>query len=242
MNKFKYISLYTILSLIIVLLLIFFVFYYYPLPLIKATGASKLILITSIAILLLGPFLSLIIHNKNKKSLFLDTIYLVSLQLLALGFGVYTLYEGRPIWIVYNVDRFDLVRFNEIDTRRISQANIEYQNTNITGVKYVAIVIPEDNIEKRNEILFDEVSFGIAPSQKPELYQPINTVKKHIIDKGKNLSDLNIINGNDKAKLILERYHDVKAYLPLKANTVDMTVLINSEGNIIDIVDLKPWL
>ena len=43
-------------------------------------------------------------------------------------------------------------------------------------------------------------------------------------------------------KKILAKYPQANAYLPLKANAVDMTVLINKDtAEIIKIVDLRPW-
>ena len=31
------------------------------------------------------------------------------------------------------------------------------------------------------------------------------------------------------------------AFLPMKASAVDMTLLINDEGEVVKIVDLRPW-
>ena len=36
------------------------------------------------------------------------------IQLSALGYGMYALYQGRPVWIAYTVDRFELIRANEV--------------------------------------------------------------------------------------------------------------------------------
>ena len=41
---------------------------------------------------------------------------------------------------------------------------------------------------------------------------------------------------------ILAKYQNADAWLPLKANAVDMVVLVNKESaSIIKIVDLRPW-
>jgi hypothetical protein len=40
----------------------------------------------------------------------------------------------------------------------------------------------------------------------------------------------------------LKQYPQANAFVPLKANAVDMTVLINKEkGEVVKIVDLRPW-
>lgn len=39
---------------------------------------------------------------------------IILIQLSALSYGLYSIAQGRPVWLVYNVDRFELVRNNEI--------------------------------------------------------------------------------------------------------------------------------
>ena len=41
---------------------------------------------------------------------------------------------------------------------------------------------------------------------------------------------------------ILSKYPQATSFVPLKANAVDMTVLINKDkGEVVKIVDLRPW-
>ena len=152
-------------------------------------------------------------------------------------------YDGRPVWIAYSVDRFDLVKNNEIDTRKLVEALPEYQKVSPLGAKYVAAVIPKDNPELSNEILFDEIGSGIAPSQRPELYQPLNVANASMASRVKDLSELNNYNDKVQVKNILSKYPQADSFLPLKANAVDMTVLMDSseQPKVIKIVDLRPW-
>ncbi len=39
----------------------------------------------------------------------------------------------------------------------------------------------------------------------------------------------------------LAKYPKATAFLPMKASAVDMTVLINKQGEVVKIVDLRPW-
>ena len=54
-----------------------------------------------------------------------------------------------------------------------------------------------------------------------------------------------LYNYNDKVDVdrILSDYPDADGFLPLKANNVDMTVLINKKDKekVVKIVDLRPW-
>ena len=57
-----------------------------------------------------------------------------------------------------------------------------------------------------------------------------------------DLKQLNQFNNKQDLNDILNKYPDADAFIPLKANAVDMTVLINKEkGEVVKIVDLRPW-
>ncbi len=60
--------------------------------------------------------------------------------------------------------------------------------------------------------------------------------------KAKNLVELEQYNSKTEVKKTLAKYPNADAWLPLKANAVDMVVLVNKESaSVIKIVDLRPW-
>lgn len=242
--KLKAFALHFSVSLIIVLISALIVwFVWYPAPLYKATGVNKIFMIVLGIGLIVGPLLSFMVSKPNKKSLKFDLSVIVILQLAAFFYGIYQVYDGRPAWIAYNVDRFDLIRNNELDNRKLLKALPAYRQVSNSGPLYVAAIIPKGEIEISNQILFDEVGSGIAPSQRPELYVSIQQVEKNMRDRVRALSELD--NYNDKAKVreILSAYPEADGFLPLKANAISMTVLINTDDqpNVVKIVDLQPW-
>ena len=218
-------------------------FVWYPTPLYKATGVNKIFLIVLGIGLILGPLLTFLVSKPGKKSLKFDLVVIVMLQLTAFFYGLYQVYDGRPAWIAYNVDRFDLVRNNEIDTRKLIQALPKYQKVSRSGAQYVAAIIPNEDSNISNQILFDEVGFGIAPSQRPELYAPLKQVEKSIRERALSLSELEKYNEKIDVREILSVYPEANSFLPLKANAISMAVLINTDKQpkVIKIVDLRPW-
>lgn len=214
-----------------------------PEPLYKATGITRIFLLMLAIDITLGPLLTFIVYKKGKKTLKFDLTVIALLQLTALSYGLYHVYEGRPVWIAYNVDRFDLVRANEIDTRKLDQAKPEYRQPSFTTPKYVATIIPNDDIEQKNQILFDEIGNGIAPSQRPELYQPLEQAYLKIKQRALPLTELDKYNAQDLVKQTLMHYPQADSFVPLKANAIDMTVLIDKKngGKVVKIVDLRPW-
>lgn len=242
--KLKAFALHFSLSLIIVLVSIFIVwFVWYPAPLYKASGVNSIFIIVLTIGLIVGPLLTFLVYKPNKKSLRFDLIVIVILQLTAFFYGLYQVYDGRPAWIVYNIDRFDLVRNNELDNRKLLEALPAYQQVSNSGALYVAAVIPEGKSEISNQILFDEVGSGIAPSQRPELYVPLKQVEQNMSDRVRALSELDSYNDTAKVRDILAVYPEADSFLPLKANAINMTVLINTDDQpkVVKIVDLRPW-
>lgn len=243
-DKFKAFLIHLAISMLIAALSLAIVYFVWnPVPLYKATGITKIFLLMLGIDLVLGPLLTFIVYKKGKKTLKFDLFVIGLLQLIALVYGLYHVYEGRPVWIAYNVDRFDLVRVNEIDTRKIAQAKPEFQILSNTGPKYVAAVIPKDDKEVSQQILFDEIGYGIAPSQRPELYQPLDTIDALLVTKSKPIEEL--YNYNDKSDVdnILSKYPTATRYLPLKASAINMVVLIDKTeaDKVVNIVNLRPW-
>jgi hypothetical protein len=78
--------------------------------------------------------------------------------------------------------------------------------------------------------------------QKPERFISISSAKVSIQQNAINLDSLKKYNDSNIVDKVLSKYPQATAFVPLKANALDMTVLINKEkGEVVKIVDLRPW-
>ena len=229
-------------SFIVALLVLGWVFtLWYPAPLAKATGVTHIVLLMIAIDVIIGPVLGFIIYKAHKKSLKFDLMVIVLLQIFALGYGVYSVSEGRPVWTVFNGNRFELIRNNELlDVSVDSSVDNEYYHPSLLGPKYVAVKIAEDSLERKKN-MFDEVMGDISLAQRPERYVAIAEANGRIIETAEDISDLKNYNSEQAVDSILDSYPNASSYLGLKANAIDMTVLLDNKGNTIDIVDLRPW-
>lgn len=229
-------------SLIIALLVIGLVFFvWYPAPLAQAVGVAQIFVMMLTVDVIVGPLLGLLVYKEGKKSLKFDLTVIVVIQIVALCYGIYSIEQGRPAWLAYNVDRFELVRKNEIIQNGLKQAQPEFQQVSWFKPQYVAVNFAKD-IKQRNDDLFAEVLGGISIAQKPERYVNFAQATKQIQQRAQNLGLLNQYNDKANVEKILSKYPKATGFVPLKANAVDMTVLINKEkGEVIKIVDLRPW-
>lgn len=214
---------------------------WYPAPLAKATGVTHIVLLMVAIDVIVGPILGFIVYKEYKKSLKFDLMVIVLLQLVALSYGVYSLAEGRPVWIAFNGNRFELIRNNElIDINTDSHLNNEYYHPSLLGPEYVAVKIAKDQLE-REKNMFEELQGGISLAQRSERYVAITEANGRIIETAEDISDLNNYNSKQAVDDVLNGYPNASNYLGLKANAIDMTVLLDDKGNTIDIVDLRPW-
>ena len=214
---------------------------WYPYPLAKAVGVTHIFLMLLAIDIIIGPLLTFLIYKKGKKTLKLDLFCIGLIQIFALCYGMWTVYQGKPAWLVFNADRFDVVRIIEIDKRKINQVKDKYRTLSLFSPKWVASIAPQ-NIDENNDILFEAVFAGIDIAQRPELYQDLNDVKDKIKNKAQGLELLNNYNNKKDVEKTLAKYPKADAWLPLKANAIDMVVLINKEtASVIKIVDLRPW-
>lgn len=213
---------------------------WYPAPLAKAVGITHIFLMLLAIDVILGPVLGFWVYKEAKKSLKFDLTVIIFLQIAALIFGIYNIAQARPAWIVFNTDRFELVRNNEllVPEKKIKS---EFFPVSWTGPKWTAVKV-SGNIQQKNEDLFVEALGGVSIAQRPERYIDINQVKTDIQKRALPLKKLYQYNDKQQVKKILDNYPQANYWLPMKAFALDMVVLINKEeAQIVKIVDLRPW-
>lgn len=90
--------------------------YWYPEPYFTASGGWQGLKIVALIDVVLGPILTFIIFNplKPSKELKIDLSIIITLQISALSWGVYTVYQQRPIATVFWGNSFYTVPYSDI--------------------------------------------------------------------------------------------------------------------------------
>lgn len=241
-NRLKFFLSHLSISLLIALLVIGLVFFvWYPAPLAQAVGVAQIFVMMLAIDVIIGPVLGLLVYKEDKKSLKFDLTIIIAIQISALLYGIFSIEQGRPAWLVFHGDRFELIRKNEIVYQNITQAKPQFQQVSWLKPQYVAIQSSKD-LKQRNDDMFAEIMGGISIAQRPERYVDFAQAKEQIQKRAQNLDLLNQYNDKINVEKILSKYPKATAFVPIKANAVDMTVLINKEkGEVVKIVDLRPW-
>ena len=237
-DKLKAFFIHLAISLLIVLATYFLIhLLWYPTPLFKATDAGKIFIMILLVDLILGPLLTFVVYKKHKRTLKMDLTVIVLIQLSALGYGLYSVYQARPVWIAYVVDRFELVRANDI-----LEEDEQIYHLPKFGPKYIYVDLAGLSATEKLDSILDETTYDISPSQKPKLYNDFELAKPLIIKNTQDINFLNSYNNSMEVRKFLEKHPTADSFVPLKANAVDMTALIDRDtGKIIEIVDLRPW-
>jgi len=225
------------------LMLVFLV--WYPAPLHTAVGVTEIFLIVLAVDVILGPCLTWTVARPGKKRhlLIFDLSIIISVQCAALIYGLSTVAEGRPSWLVLNVDRVDLVRAFEIDTRNLDKAKPEYRHVPWGRPQWVFAEMPT-NIEELNTLTLESGFGGPDLFQRPEYFRPITDPARMpvIRDKAEPLEKLEKFNSPEAVATQLARYPEADAWMPIRCNVQSMVVLLRKEsGEILGIVDLNPW-
>ena len=241
-NRLKFFLSHFSISIFVALCVIAVVFLcWYPAPLAQAVDVTHIFFMMLVIDIILGPVLGVIVYKDGKKTLKFDLSVIIALQITALIYGVYSIQQGRPAWLAYNVDRFELVRKNELINEHPEQALLQFQKPAWFKPQWVGVEF-SNNKDQRNDEMFQEAFGGISIAQKPERYVAFAQALPQIKKRARSLNELEQFNDQKQVQKILEKYPEATGYVPLKANAVDMTVLVNKDtGEVVKIVDLRPW-
>lgn len=218
---------------------------WYPQPLFKAMGGMELILLIVGVDVSIGPLITLIIFDTRKKELVFDLAVVAALQLAALGYGIYAMHSGRPVFTVFTEQYLAVVAAADMDPAELAKAPEEFRHLSLTGPRLVAVEPPTDPDELSN-IAFGAV-FGLGIQHLPRYYVPYAAKRAQILAASRPLADLDL-KGDDKERL--ERYLTGSGRppaglrcLPVKTKQGLRTAIIDGgSGDLLDILDVRPDL
>jgi hypothetical protein len=125
---------------------------WYPPPMAGLLGVDAILLIMLGVDVVLGPLFTLLVFDRRKKRLGWDLATIAALQLLALGYGLHTLHEGRPAFVVLVKDRFEVVSPAELRAEDRAQARgNRFARPDPLRPRWVAARMP-DSAQERSAI------------------------------------------------------------------------------------------
>ena len=146
---------------------------WYPFPYRELAGGRELFVLIVLVDIVLGPMLTLVLFAPSKipKELWRDLTIVVVLQLIGLGYGVWTVWQARPLFLVAEVDRFKVISRPVLQQGSIDALPQGLQPHSFSGPITTAIRDPKDATEK-NTVLFESIQGGRDYGERPNFYIP----------------------------------------------------------------------
>ncbi len=173
------------------LILGFWIFRFgYIFPYFEILRVLPLYLILGGVLLAIGPLPALVIVDpfKLKNKIWMDMVLLGLLQCCALIYGALVIFDARPVYVVFEVDRFRVVLASEIEKRELDVAPEKYRPFPFWGVRQIGVRDPRDTNELFQSI---ELSMkGKEPSLRPGWWVDYESVRDSVKKKARPLNVL----------------------------------------------------
>lgn len=180
-----------ILSLVLAIIVGALVFgVWFPWPYRELAGGRELFFLVITVDVVMGPLLTLAIFDRSKgwPHLRRDLALIGLMQLAALIYGVYVVAQARPVYLVYEIDRFRAVTMADIDPKMLTEATPELQSLPLTGPKVIAAVKPAEQAAFMRS--FDLGMSGIDLGLQPATWRPYDTYRQSALKKAQPLAQL----------------------------------------------------
>lgn len=246
-NRFQAFGLHVLISACLVAICYVLVFLiWYPGLTAYASNVSNIFLLLLFVDVVIGPIITLVIYNPQKKELKRDLRIIGLLQMLALLYGLHTVFIVRPVYLVFNAGQFDLTYANQISEKNTALvSDNDFRRLPILGPKLVSVELPK-NPQLLTEIILSSLQGGDDTHTMPQYFVTYTKQTSVILASIKpldNLAGMNKDNAQDINALI-SKYQGMKlnvGYLPLKAKSQNLTVIVSrTTGEILEMSILKP--
>lgn len=144
---------------------------WFPGPLFEAAGGLGLLYLLVGVDVVLGPLLTLIVFRSGKPGMKFDLAVIGTLQVAALVYGFSVVALARPAFVVFVLDRFELVTAVDLQPADLEAARYEeFRSAPWTGPRLAAADVPTDPAER--ERLVELAPAGLDVQNFPRFYVP----------------------------------------------------------------------
>lgn len=202
--------------------------WWYPYPFWQASGVFSIAVYAvfvhlGITALLLLPWRN---RSSNADETKADIGLLLFVMLGAALFSLSFLFAGRPVALVFAVDRVALVRANEVRTIELAFAGVLDKNLRLSGPLQLMAARPSSDEERLDSIRLAMAGFDLH--QRPSFWGDIETQRDQVIQKSHLVAELG---GSLAAQLVQSNDAQVNwpRYLPLAGVSGNWALLLDND-------------
>jgi hypothetical protein len=230
------------------LLLVVFTFVrllWYPGAYFTISGVSRQLWVLAGVVAVVGPVLSTFVYKPGKKGLVLDLVILAALELGVLVAASLVIFQGRPYFSVFAVDRFEAVALGGVNGADVPEALLGRQSDQQQRLIYAAL--PEDP-ERLSKLIDETVFQGMTDiDRRPEFWKPYSDGVATVKAAARPLQAL--LGRNDRRatavnKWLLKSGGSAQDFivLPLRGRADDAIIILSADsGYPVGTLAVDPW-
>jgi hypothetical protein len=163
---------------------------WYPYPYRELSGGRELFLIVIAVDVVMGPLLTFAVFNRKKpiKELRRDLAIIVLLQLAALGYGLWTVFISRPVYLVFEYNRFSVVHAIDVDSQSLPKALPALQGVPL-GRPNLLSLREFKNSDEQADFTIAALG-GVRLASRPELWQDYAKAAAQVLSASKPVEQL----------------------------------------------------
>ena len=185
-------------------------------------------------------------YKKGKRGMLFDLVVITLIQVLAIGWGARALYLNRPYFMVFTVDRFEVISIREVDVDTIKDP--AFLDKPFTGMVELYANLPKDHqrfqklirevmFEGKPDIQFRPEFWSLYPERQElalEVSQPLQKLRAARPEASRAIDKLVQAHGGNLNNL---------QFVPGLINDGQFTVILDAQtGAVIDFLGINPWL
>jgi hypothetical protein len=169
------------------------------------SGAPRIAGVLVLLDVVLGPTLTLLVASPKKQPRVLarDIAVIVVVQLCALVYGAGTLWDGRPLYYAFSVDRVQMVRATDVRASEVDlarQKNTRFAPSWYSRPRWVWAPLPADK-EDSERIVLATLTGGDDVIQMPRYFKPWEQAAQELRKQLKKIDQLLIFKNDERRKL-----------------------------------------
>lgn len=224
--------------------LVLFAWYPYPFRQFGESGKFALLLILSAGFA--GPALTWLVYSKGKRGLILDLWVIAIIQLAAITWGTFSLYQNRPFFMVYTVDRFEVLSERDVDLTWVTDP--KFLDKPFVGPIRLYANLPSDPAAYQK--FLQEVMFEGQPDLqfRPEFWSLYTEKQPLVLQKSQSLEALleaRPDSANEIDRLVKDNGGDIHQllFVPAMLKNGQFAVILDAlSGEVLDTLVIDPWL
>ena len=171
-QAFKAMTVHFGLSLLVAAVVALLVFtLWFPYPYRELAGSRELFILVMAVDVVCGPLLTFVLFSptKPKKELLTDISLIAFIQILALSYGIWTVWQVRPLYLVQEADRFNIISAANIETKDLELLPANLRPNLFSGP--IKVSLRDMSPEEREKLNAQIKSGGKDASELPFFYE-----------------------------------------------------------------------